>query len=263
MEQSGLEMASDINRSCVVGHRGAGNLAPGSTFAAFNKAVELDLSWVEFDVRLTADSRLVVSNSDDLSEFVGYPLKISESEYSDISAIDVAQKFQGECEPQKIPLFEEVLNFCKKHGLHTQIELKAEAGKDRKLADAVIDVLEKPDFHFSADKKPLITSFSPVCLQAVHERMGTEIETGLLVHTHLAEDWKILAEQAAPDYVHFYGGTNENGQRLIERFADAVRSEGYKLNAYKVNTLEDARSALKVGVHRFTSDEPLRLLDNT
>lgn len=256
-------MAVGIDRGCIVGHRGAGNLAPGSTMAALRKAADLQLEWVEFDVRLTADKRLVIANTDDLSHLAGHPIKISSSTYQDLTFVNAAADFKEAHAPQSIPLFEDVLTFCKNNGLRTQIELKGEKGQDRELANAVIDVLQKPEFAFSENQKPLMTSFSLECLKTVHERAGADFETGLLIHTHLADGWRDLAIEASPDYVHFYGGIDDKGQRLTQRFGDAVRENGYKLNAYKVNTPEDARQALAAGAHRFTSDEPLRLLENS
>ena len=39
----------------IIAHRGASAYAPENTFAAFNKAVEMGVSLIEFDVMLSAD----------------------------------------------------------------------------------------------------------------------------------------------------------------------------------------------------------------
>jgi glycerophosphoryl diester phosphodiesterase len=51
-----------------VGHRGAAALEPENTIAAFRRAVELDVDFVEFDVFDLADGTLVLAHSDDLLE---------------------------------------------------------------------------------------------------------------------------------------------------------------------------------------------------
>jgi glycerophosphoryl diester phosphodiesterase len=51
-----------------IGHRGAAGLAPENTLAAFRRAVELEVDFVEFDVLDLADGTLVLAHSDDLFE---------------------------------------------------------------------------------------------------------------------------------------------------------------------------------------------------
>ncbi|PCI54936.1 MAG: hypothetical protein COB36_08780 [Alphaproteobacteria bacterium] len=250
-------MAEGNVRSCIVGHRGAGNSAPGSTMAALEKAVELDLKWVEFDVRLTADHHLVIANADDLSGCSGQDIKISESTLDDLLDVDVAQSFVGTDDVHRIPLFEDAVAFCTEHGIRTQIELKGEVGTEEALAEAVVHSLKQQPF--PAGGAPLITSFTPKCLSAIDRFSEGSLDTGLLIHTHLSNDWKEVAKEADPDYVHFYGGV-VNNEHLADKFGQAVRDAGYRLNAYKVNTKEDAQAAIDAGAERFTSDEPEILL---
>lgn len=51
-----------------IGHRGAAALEPENTLAAFGRAVELGVDFVEFDVLDLADGTLVLAHSDDLHE---------------------------------------------------------------------------------------------------------------------------------------------------------------------------------------------------
>lgn len=48
----------------IIGHRGAGKLAPENTIASLKKAVELELQAVEFDVQLTKDKKFVLAHDD-------------------------------------------------------------------------------------------------------------------------------------------------------------------------------------------------------
>ena len=51
-----------------IGHRGAAALAPENTVAAFGRAIELGVDFVEFDVLDLADGTLVLAHSDELLE---------------------------------------------------------------------------------------------------------------------------------------------------------------------------------------------------
>ena len=55
-------------RPLRIGHRGAAALEPENTIAAFTRALELGVDFVEFDVLDLADGTLVLAHSDDLLE---------------------------------------------------------------------------------------------------------------------------------------------------------------------------------------------------
>lgn len=247
----------------IVGHRGAGNAAPPNTMAALEKAAELGLEWVEFDVHLTEDKQLVVAHEGDLSKLMGSDVKVGENTYETLHEIDLARSFKGARGEQHMPRFEEVLEFCIENNLRTQIELKATGDQATELAEAVVEVLGQDEYAFAPGKQPLISSFQPDALKAVNEASNGTLETGLLIHTHENGQWKELADDVQPTFVHFYGGAFEEGIRLPKKFGDDVRAAGYKLNAFKVNTPEDAKAAVEAGAERFTSDEPEKLLGIT
>ena len=62
-----LRRRSD-GRVLKIGHRGASALEPENTLAAFRRAIELGVDFVEFDVLDLADGTLVLAHSDDLLE---------------------------------------------------------------------------------------------------------------------------------------------------------------------------------------------------
>ncbi len=254
------KVVDNIDKKHIVGHRGAGNNAPPNTIAALEKAVEMELEWVEFDVYVTSDNRLVVAHEGDLSKLIGSDIKVSENSFEVLKEIDLAKSFKGASGEAHMPLFEDVLQFCVDNNLRPQIELKANGDDARELAEAVMEVMGQDKFAFPKGKEPMISSFEVDALKAIKEVSEGALETGLLIHTHENCDWKKNADEAGADYVHFYGGTVEEGRRLPEEYAKEVKEAGYKLNAFKVNTIEDAVSAINAGVHRFTSDEPALLL---
>ena len=258
-------MAESIDKSHIVGHRIAGNAAPPNTMAALEKAVEMDLDWVEFDVLLTADKQLVVAHEKDLSTLLGEDMVIADHTFDELQEVDLARDFKGAKGEEHMPRFEEVVAFCKENAIRTQIELKASGDDAKELAERVVEVLNKPEFAPEAGMEPMVSSFVPDALIAVKEASGGKIETGLLIHTHEVGGWNAIADRVEPTYIHMYGGAFEEKIRLPQKFGDDVREAGYRLNAFKVNTIEDAKAAIDAGVERFTSDDPELLLgiDNT
>jgi glycerophosphoryl diester phosphodiesterase len=55
-------------RPLVIGHKGAAALAPENTLRSLERAIELGVDFVEFDVLDLADGTLVLAHSDDLAE---------------------------------------------------------------------------------------------------------------------------------------------------------------------------------------------------
>lgn len=67
----------------VIGHRGAAAAAPENTLAGLRKAKELGCSWVEFDVRLTADGAPILLHDDRLER--------TTSGYGEAAALSLAK----------------------------------------------------------------------------------------------------------------------------------------------------------------------------
>ena len=62
-----------------IGHRGARTYDTENTLESFEKAIELGANAIEFDVRKSADSELVISHDDNLKKVFGKDVNISQS----------------------------------------------------------------------------------------------------------------------------------------------------------------------------------------
>ncbi len=73
----------------IIGHRGAAGLALENTIESIQKALDLGVHAIEFDVRLTADRRLVLCHDADLARVSGDqdPRKISELTSQELKSI--------------------------------------------------------------------------------------------------------------------------------------------------------------------------------
>ncbi len=244
-----------IDKGYIVGHKGAGNLSPENTLFSFNKAAELELSYVEFDVRITADNVLVVSNRDNLEFCSGQNISISKSNYNELAQANVAHYHEVTSDSHLMPRLEEAVAHIQFLNLLPQIELKVVGGDEGRLAIGVAQLLDQKYADLDSSALPLITSFSGAALNAFNSAAQLDYKRGLLVHSEPEKmaQWKQDAGIVKPDYIHIYGG-------LVSEFGAAIHAAGYGLNAYKVNSLEDARKVIDGGVQRFTSDRPDILL---
>ena len=86
----------------IVGHRGAGVLEPENTLLAFRRGIEMGMDYVECDVHLTHDARLIVMHDALVDRTTNGTGPIAEKTFAEMRALDAGQARQ-------VPTLEEVL----------------------------------------------------------------------------------------------------------------------------------------------------------
>ena len=101
----------------VVAHRGAHfeQNIPENTIPAYKKAIDLDVDFVEIDVRMTMDSHYVSVHNEEVDKYVleDHPGKVAEMTLAELKQLDVGSKRGSEWKDTRIPTFEEILDLCK------------------------------------------------------------------------------------------------------------------------------------------------------
>lgn len=112
-----------------IGHRGAAALAPENTLRSFERAIEVGVDFVEFDVLDLADGTLVVAHSDDLHE-VSHG-----ASPGSVRARTLAELRQV---APKLPTLEEALEFFDSQRVSLHVDVKCARGSGtRAVADAL------------------------------------------------------------------------------------------------------------------------------
>ncbi len=137
----------------VVAHRGGSAAAPENTLAAFRKAIECGAQGCEMDIRQTKDGVIVVSHDDTAKRAAGVDLKIADSNYSDLAALDFSKvnKKLTEFKGEKIPTFKEALQVLKGTACRPIIEVKADG-----FEEEVVKIIRE----FQLEKTAVIIDFS-------------------------------------------------------------------------------------------------------
>ncbi len=92
----------------VVGHRGAGALAPENTLAAIRRGVGLGVGAVEVDVQRTRDGHLVVHHDETLARTAGVSRAVGELDLQALRALDMGRWFGEEFAGERMPTLEEI-----------------------------------------------------------------------------------------------------------------------------------------------------------
>jgi glycerophosphoryl diester phosphodiesterase len=233
----------------VIGHRGAAACAPENTLAGLRKAKALGCRWVEFDVRLTADSQPVLLHDDRLERTTDGRGRVSALPLAAVRRCDAGTWFHSSFAGERVPTLEEALMLLAELGLGANVELKAARGKEAATGAAVADLLART---WPADLGHLlISSFMHGALAAARDR-APHIARGILFR-RVPRHWRSVAAGLGCVTIH------ADHQRFRPAVLSEIRRAGYPLLAYTVNDPERAKTLFDFGVNSVFSDVPDRL----
>jgi glycerophosphoryl diester phosphodiesterase len=216
----------------VIAHRGASAAhPPGNTVAALAAAGPLGATWVELDVRRTADGVLAVHHDPHTAD----GLLLGAAAFADL--------------PDDIPNLDAALDACR--GLGVNVEIKnspEEPDFDRSLTAAaqVVDVLRRRNGTQPTDF--LVSSFHFDTIERVHD-LDPDLPTAFLV---IAPEPELLERAAAGGHaaVHpWHGLVNAETMAL-------ARQLGLQVNVWTVDEPDQIRSLAALGVDGVVTNVP-------
>jgi glycerophosphoryl diester phosphodiesterase len=210
------------------------------------KAKALGCHWVEFDVRLTADSQPVLLHDNRLERTTTGRGRVSALSLDSVRHHDAGSRFHASFAGERVPTLEEALMLLAELGLGANVELKAARGKEAATGAVVAELLART---WPADPSHLlISSFQHGALAAARDR-APHIARGILFR-HIPKNWRNIAAQLGCVTIH------ADQQRLRLAVLSEIRRSGYPLLAYTVNDPERARILFDFGVKSVFSDVP-------
>lgn len=99
----------------TIAHRGASSIAPENTIAAFTKAIDLGVGYIEVDVRFSKDDSVMVIHDETLDRTTSGSGKVNNFSYGQLKGLSAGypKKFGTDFTNEKIPTLFEVLTFAK------------------------------------------------------------------------------------------------------------------------------------------------------
>jgi glycerophosphoryl diester phosphodiesterase len=239
-------LSPSLNLPPIIGHRGSAGLAPENTLAGIRRAHEEGATFVEFDVKLTADGMPILMHDDRLDRTTDGKGKVALTTYDDLQKLDAGAWFAPSFVGEPVPSLRATLELCIELGLGINVELKPCPGRARETAEISLRTLADawPD---SVDlPAPLISSFDQQALAAA-KRFSPNLPRGCLV-TRMPLNWRAAVDR--------YGCSTLNvSNRWIRRkHIDAACAEGIPVLVYTVNEPERALALLEMGVTSIFTD---------
>ena len=143
-----------------VGHRGAQAYEVENTLKGFQRAIELGVNAIEFDVRATRDGKLIIFHDDNLERIFGVDLPVNQTTLKEL------KRHSG----NSIPTLSEALRFINNKVEKILIELKETGCEKRALS--IIRRQKMQD-------RAIIISFHEQALSEMRQ-LDHKIETGLI-----------------------------------------------------------------------------------
>lgn len=173
-----------------IGHRGAGQLAPENTLAAFALGAHHGYRMFECDARLSADGAVFLMHDDTLERTTNGHGVGSELNWAELCRLDAGGWHSGEYAGEPLCQLQTLARFCQDKGLFLNIEIKPTPGTERVTGEVV--AREAARLWAGQPVQPLLTSFSPQALIAACEE-APDLPRGLLLDT-LQDGWFGLAQ---------------------------------------------------------------------
>jgi len=223
----------------AIGHRGAKGHLAENTIVSIQKGMALGAKMIEIDVFQLKSGEIVVFHDTNMARLTGINAAIESINLSDLSQL----RIQGS---HKIPLLNEVMDVTQGNvGLN--IELKG-AGTARAVVDLIRSRCKRNP---SAIDGYLISSFESSFLAETRQYDST-IPLAVLTQEDPLDSIP-LAQRLHAVAIHpeFRSVTKEN--------VNIMHHNGYRVNAYTVNSLEDIRRVTLTGVDGIITDFPERV----
>lgn len=125
------EITSDVRASIpeslqkgkyqVCAHRGYWREAPENSILAIEKAIQNGIDYIEIDVRMTKDGKLILMHNSTVDETTNGTGKVSSLTYNEISSLYMYQN--GELTTERVPLFAEAL-MAARGRIYVDIDMK-------------------------------------------------------------------------------------------------------------------------------------------
>jgi len=239
------------DRTLNFAHRGASQMAPENTLAAFDLAARQGADGIELDVRLCRTGEWVVIHDSRLNRTTSGRGFVRAKTLEDLRGLDAGSSFHPRFARERVPTLAEVLDWARGRVL-LNIEIKSLARAEARAEWRLLNLLRR----HGVRRQCLISSFNPIVLRRL-ARLDSEIPTGLLLNV------KWFRRSAEKSLIRLMNLRAVHISRRLARprFLNRLRKTGLGIFVWDVNLPADLRRLVDYGVDGIITDVPHLLKD--
>jgi len=229
-------MKNSENDILIIGHKGASSIAPENTLKAFQKAIELKADYVEFDIHITKDGKIIIIHDSDTFNATGVKGLIKDMTLGQIKSLDAG-------EGEKIPTLREVISTVRKK-IGLQIEIKS-----TNLLDKLIHILKEENLISTS----IVSSFILNELLKL-KLLEPSIKLGLLLSEDMVRPKLIkgkIVKVAKNNFYSIHLPYNTTNKEIV----DFAHSYGLKVIVWTVNDREIMERLIELSVDGIVTDD--------
>lgn len=229
----------------VIAHRGASGHAPENTLAAFKKAVAMGATFIETDLQMSRDARLVAIHDATLNRTTNGEGIVHDMTLAQLRQLDAGSWFGSEYAGERIPTLEELLAFSKKNDVVFYLELKPQGswGGEHALIGALRESGEIP--------RAVVISFDAAVVLNLRKIEPT-LMTGLLYDGQIENPIEKAVEVGARQLL-------VRGDLVTPALLTGARKKDLQVVSWTVNHPAHMRALIGAGIDGIMSDYPDRL----
>lgn len=242
----------------VTAHRGGSLEFPENTLTAFTSAMNLGVDWIEIDVRLTLDGKLVVIHDVDTARVAEVQVSVAEATFQELRALDMAYQFRknrrlsiDQCPRQQIPELCDVLNLlARQHGTRLSVQPKAVESTDNR-DDIIRETIKLARSSGVSDRI------------GFNDGSGKHMALVKSIDTNIPVFWDIDATEDNVAMARDIGIENVVMPKdmVSPEKVELLKKAGIIPGAWIVNEQEEMEKLVQWGVYRIYTDAPTTLLE--
>jgi len=239
----------------ILAHRGIPEKFPENTMRGFQAIADSDVMWIETDVAITKDGKLILIHDDFLNRTTNRAGEVTAMTWDEIAGADAAvlygKKFRGE----QIPTMDEFIPFINDRGININFELKGVSGPhglelSKQLVRQMITYLDQLDPIVEVQ----ISSFNPILLGMMRQAYPNATYALLFEAHTFAPDWQMLAQACDVTEISIEDAD------LTQETISAILEQGYRVNVWTVNSARRIKELFHWGVTGIFTDNAPKFL---